>query len=81
MTALKDYIELKKRIEQFGRTADRAAGVLGQMMKQFKNDFNCSSLKEAKKKAKLLKKQKQEAKISFIKEKERFEKKYELNDD
>ena len=39
MTALKDYIELKKKLEQFGRTADRAAGVLEQLKKRLKADL------------------------------------------
>ncbi len=76
MTALKDYIELKKKLEQYGRTADRAAGVLEQVLKKLKTDFNCSSLNEAIKKAKLLKKQKQKAKNVFINAKEEFEKKW-----
>ncbi len=76
MSVLKDYIELKKKLEQFGRAADRAAGVLGQIIKQLKNDFDCSTLKAAVKKAQLLKKQRQEAKIAFIKEKEKFEEKW-----
>ncbi len=79
MTALNDYMELKKKLEQFRRTADRAAGVLEQLTKKLKTDFNCSSLNEAIKKAKLLKKLKQEAKIAFINAKEEFEKKYELD--
>ena len=81
MTALHDYLELKKKLKQYERTADRASGVLEQVKKQLKNDFNCSTLKEAVKKAKLLKKQKQEAKIAFINEKEKFEQKYELDKD
>ena len=76
MTVLKDYMGLKKKEEQYGRTADRAAGVLGQVMKRLKSDFDCSTLKDARKKLKLLKKQRQKARMAFVKEKEKFEEKY-----
>ena len=81
MTALKDFIELKKKVEHFGRMVDRTAGAIEQMMTRFKNEFGCSTLEAAKKMAIQLKKQRQKAKDDFLEEKEKFEEKYELDND
>ena len=56
-TKLDKYLQLKKKVEAAQQKADQAEGALGEIMKQLKRDFDCSTLGEAKKKLKQLEKQ------------------------
>lgn len=73
MTALQKYTRLKKRVDEAQQAADKAEGALGQVMKQLKADFGCSTLKEAERKLKALGKQEAAAKKDFDEAVEEFE--------
>ena len=45
---LKEYDDLKSKIEKLKSNADRAEGALEQHMENLKEGFDCSSVKEAK---------------------------------
>ena len=76
MSKLKKYMELKKRVEQAQQKADKAEGALEQVMKQLKKDFDCPTLEAAKRKLRLLEKQKQETGTQFEEAVEEFEEKW-----
>jgi len=76
---LKRYLDLKKRVEEAQQRADRAEGALQQVMKQLQEDFGCSTLGEAKKKLKILERQKQEARSDFENNMRKFEEKWKDN--
>lgn len=76
MSRLKKYMELKKRVEQAQQKADKAEGALEQVMKQLKENFDCPTLEAAKRKLKLLEKQKQDMGIKFDNEVKEFEEKW-----
>jgi len=77
MSELERYIQLKKKVEQAQQKADKVDGALGQMMKQLKGKFGCSSLEEAKKKLKVLKGREDKTKREFDKAVEAFEEEWE----
>lgn len=77
MNKIKDYLALKKTVEEAQQNADKAEGALEQVMKQLKDDFGCSTLVEAKKKLKQLQKQEENITIEFEEAVESFEKKWE----
>ena len=77
MDELKKYIDLKRRVDEAQQKADKAEGALEQVIEQLKEKFGCSTLKEAKKKLTLLRKQEQEMKIKFEKALEEFEEDWE----
>jgi len=74
---LNDYLKLKKKVELAQTEADQAEGALGEVMKQLKKDFSCSTLKEAKQKLKKLEKQKTSSKEEFEEALEKFEEDWE----
>jgi hypothetical protein len=51
---LKKYQQLKDKVDQHQRDADRAAGALEQLMVQLKDKFGCKTLNAAKAKATIL---------------------------
>ena len=57
MSRLKDYTQLKKKVEEDQAEADRAEGALAEIMKRLKDEFGCSTIPKAKKKLKQLKTQ------------------------
>jgi hypothetical protein len=61
MSEMKDFIKLKEDVERKRQEINRAEGALEQTLKQLK-DIGCSSLEEAKKKAKQLKTKEETAK-------------------
>lgn len=70
---LNDYLRLKKKVESAQQQADQAEGALGEVMKQLKKEFGCTTLKEAKKKLKQLERQKESSKEDFETAVEKFE--------
>lgn len=77
MSTLKKYMELKRKVEQAQQKADKAEGALEQVMKQLKKDFDCPTIRDAKKKWSLLKKQEEKMKGTFEEALEEFERKWE----
>ncbi len=77
MNRLKEYTELKRKTEEAQQNADKAEGALEQVMKQLKDDFDCSTLTEAKKKLKQLQKQEEKITTEFEEAIESFEEKWE----
>ncbi len=73
---LKRYLDLKRRVEQAQQKADKAEGALEQVMEQLEEKFDCTTLKEAKRKLVLLEKQKQKAETEFDEEMDRIEGKW-----
>jgi len=73
---LKEYVQLKKRVDQAKQKADKAVGALEQIMKQLKKNFGCNSLQEAEKKSKSLQKQAITSKKEFDEALEEFEEKW-----
>jgi hypothetical protein len=68
--------ELKSRVAQLRRKADKASGVLSEQMKRLKKEFGCNSLEEAEKLLKKLERE-QEAELRELeKHIEAFEKEY-----
>ena len=65
MSTLQDYLRLKDEVEQAQKQADRSAGALEQSLKRLKDEFDCSSLKEAESMLKTLKKQEQKHRQDF----------------
>jgi len=76
MADLKKYMQLKKRVEQAQQDSDKAEGALGEVMKRLKAEFGCSTLAEAEKKLKALKKQSDIVQKKFDDAMEEFEEKW-----
>ncbi len=77
MTAINKYLELKENVEEAERQANQAEGALGQVMKQLKTEFGCSTIEAANKKLKKLQQQVNVAEKSFNTAVEVFEEKWE----
>ena len=73
MARLDKYLKLKGQVEEATQQANRAEGALGETMKQLKREFGCSTLSEAKKKLKQLKKEEETSKKKFDSAFEQFE--------
>ena len=76
MSDLKEYVDLKKRVEQAQQNVDRSKGALEQLIKQLKVDFECPTLEDAEKKLKIWEKQKKDVGQEFNKKVKEFEEKY-----
>jgi hypothetical protein len=76
MSVLDTYLKLKKQAESAQQEADKAEGALELLMKRLKEEFDCSSLKEAEKKLERLEKQTEDSKKEFEKAVGDFEKKW-----
>ncbi len=74
MSTVKKYLKLKSDVETGEKIADKAEGALEQVMKRFKVEFNCSTLKEAIEKSKRIRKQERMAERKFEEAMEEFEK-------
>jgi len=79
-TKLDKYLQLKKKVELLQQKADQAEGALGEVMKQLKRDFGCSTLVEAKKKLKQLEKQEASSQKEFDSAVKKFEEDWEENE-
>jgi len=76
MADLKRYNELKEKVEDTQKKADRAQGNLDQIMKQLKNDFDCDDLEEAKAILDKLEKELEETESEFDEAISEFEEKW-----
>ena len=76
MTTIDKYLKLKENVEKAERKANQAEGALGQVMKQLKDEFGCTTLAFAEKKHKKLQKQAEEAENTFGNAIEKFEEKW-----
>lgn len=76
MRTVEDLTNLKAKVERLRREADKAAGALGQAMKQLRKDFDCGTLKEAQKLLDELEKKEVKSKEKFNKEMRKFEEKW-----
>jgi len=76
MQKLDRYLQIEKKVEAAQQEADQAEGAISELMKQLKKDFGCSSLSEAKRERKKLKKQAEESKAAFEKALDDFEEKW-----
>ncbi len=77
MSTINKYLKLKENVEDAERKANQAEGGLSQIMKQFKTEFDCTTLEAAEKKHKKLQKQAETAKEKFENEIEKFNEKWE----
>lgn len=73
MAKLDKYLALKRRVESAQQKADQAEGAIGEVMKQLKREFGCSTLNESKRKLKQLERQEVESKGKFDNAVEKFE--------
>ena len=80
---LKEYNDLKDRLDKAQKKADQATGALKELKKQLKEKFDCSSLNEARTLLKKLEKQKSGLQTKFDDAVEAFEEKWDaqLDDD
>ncbi len=70
------YEELKSKVEQLRRKADKAEGALSELMKQLKKEFGCSTLKEAEKLLTKWEQQEQEQLTELEEKLEQFKQEY-----
>lgn len=73
MRTVEDLTDLKEKVERLRREADKAAGALGQAMKQLEKDFDCKTLETAQMLLKVLEKKEIKSKESFDKAIRKFE--------
>ena len=73
MAKLDKYLSLKKRVETAQQEADQAEGAEKEVMKQIKDEFDCSTLNEAKRTLKQKRKQEVDSKEKFDTAFEKFE--------
>lgn len=59
------YIALEEEVEEMRKKAERAKGALDQLMAQLQQDFNCSTVKEAKVLLAKLQKKREETEREF----------------
>ena len=76
MSSINGFLKLKEKVEQAQQRADKAEGALSQIMKRLKDEFDCSTLKEAESKLKTLQKKEEALKEKFETAKEDFEEKW-----
>lgn len=76
MADLKRYNELKEKVEDAQKKADRAQGNLDQIMRQLKSDFDCDDLEEAKEVLGKLEKELEETESEFDEAISGFEEKW-----
>ena len=73
MAKLDKYLRLKEKVESAQQEADQAEGAEREVMKQIKDEFNCSTLNEAKRILKQKRKQEADSKSKFDTAFEQFE--------
>lgn len=76
MINLEKYNRLKKKADDAKREADRAEGTLKALKDELKEEFGCSTLKEAKALLAELETEQEKAETRFNKELDAFEKEY-----
>lgn len=81
MDVLKTFIRLRKEEEEQREKASKAEGALDEIMSSIKKEFNCETLKESQTKLKILQKRKKKKEAEFEKAVEKYEEKWENNED
>ena len=76
MTDIEKYTELKRKVEVANQKYNKAVGATGQLLKQLKSEFDCSTLEQAKEKLKKLKKQEQTSEAELKEALQKFEDKW-----
>lgn len=76
MSKIKDYLKLKKQVEQAKAQADKAEGALEQLFKTLKKDYGVNNLEGAKKKQKTLEKELNKLQKQFDNAYEEFKEKW-----
>jgi hypothetical protein len=71
-----NHEQLKRKIEVYQRKADKAAGALQELMKRLKDDFGCTSLKEAEKLLERMQSDHKRDSRQFEKDLQEFEEEY-----
>lgn len=71
-----EYRRLKRSVEDAQREADRAQGALDQLMKRLKDEFKCTTLKEARTLLDELKGKAEKAEAAYTKAVTDYEKKW-----
>jgi len=77
MGLLEQYKELKDKADKAQQNHNKAEGALDQIKRQLKEDFGCSSLKDAKNKLKMLTKEVAEAEKDLQNAMDEFESEWE----
>lgn len=72
----KDYLSLKREVEEAKANADRAQGALDELMDRLKQEFDCDSLKDAKALLADLQEKEEQAESAYLKAKSTYEKKW-----
>lgn len=70
---IEEFNELKEQIDDLRRRKDKAAGAKGQLLKELKQQFGCSTVQEAKKHLRKLKADKSNLQERFEKAMVAFE--------
>ena len=81
MATLKNYMELKRKVEEAQQKVDKAEGALEQIMERIEKEFDCSTLEAAKKKLKSLIQQEDTTKKKFDEAIEEFEEKWGMEEE
>lgn len=76
MIDLKRYNELKNRVAELEREANRAEGALAQVMEKLSEEFECKSLKQADRLVAKLEKEAKEAEDEYDEAMKQFEKQW-----
>ncbi len=76
MIDLKQYNELKKKVDRLQRDADRAQGALDKLMDELKDEFSCGTLEEAEKMLAGLEKKAEKAERDYVRKLAAFEEKW-----
>jgi len=76
MDYVKEYIDLKRKIETTQQSIDKAKGALEQLLKNLKQDFNCETVEEAEEKLKTLQEEQLKLEEQFNEELKNFKKKW-----
>jgi TolA-binding protein len=77
MLTVKQYTELKNKINNFQSKIDRLSGVQSEMLKNLKTEFGVDSLEEAKELQAKMRKQYEKAESQFLESYEHFTEKWE----
>lgn len=76
MASVKEYLELKRKVENAQQLVDKAKGALEQLIRNLKQDFNCNTIEEAEKKLRSLQAERGNLEQQFDDEVEEFKKKW-----
>lgn len=71
-----EYKKLKEAVEEARSESDKAQGALSELMRRLKEEFDCTSLKEARAQLEKLEAKKEEAETAFEKALKAYETKW-----